>query len=46
MNENGKATLVGIVSFGFSCANPNYPGVYTNVATYKHWIAAKIRQNI
>ena len=45
MNENGKATLVGIVSFGFGCANPNYPGVYTKIASFRHWILSKMNHD-
>ncbi|KAG5672473.1 hypothetical protein PVAND_002600 [Polypedilum vanderplanki] len=30
--------LVGIVSFGMSCADPSYPGVYSKVSKVKDWI--------
>lgn len=39
-----KATkkLVGIVSYGRDCADPVFPGVYTNVDYYRQWITIMV----
>lgn len=38
VRQNGRATLIGIISWGHKCADAKYPGVYTRVSQYIKWI--------
>jgi secreted trypsin-like serine protease len=40
--QNGNWVQVGIVSWGVGCADAAYPGVYTNVANLRSWVAGRI----
>ena len=40
---NDVAVLYGLVSFGFDCAHPDYPGVYAKVSSQVNWIENVIR---
>nr|AHY81289.1 trypsin precursor [Lygus lineolaris] len=39
-----RYTVVGIVSYGYGCAEPGAPGVNTKVSAYRDWILQKIQQ--
>lgn len=39
----GQRRLVGIVSSGIDCADPDYPGLYTRVSTFAPWIQRRMR---
>lgn len=40
LQENGQWTLIGIVSAGYSCAQPGQPGIYHRVTATTDWISS------
>lgn len=42
--EDGHWVLVGIVSTGYGCARPGFPGIYTRVSDFVPWIQAVVER--
>merc|ERR1719334_2709561 len=40
--EDGRWTVVGVVSYGFGCATNGFAGVYARVTKYMNWIQSNI----
>ncbi|XP_053371240.1 polyserase-2-like [Clarias gariepinus] len=45
IKHDSRWIQAGIVSFGFGCALPYVPGVYTRVSQYQNWINQEITTN-
>ena len=37
--------LTGVVSLGYKCGEPNFPGIYTRVTYYIDWIKSKMGES-
>lgn len=45
-DSSSVVSVAGIVSWGYGCAEPEHPGIYTNVAAFGDWIRTNINASV